>query len=365
MHVNFSFQFKIFRSSFEISLLHVNDIHSHFEEVNINTGTCKHEDKLAEKCYGGVSRIFSYVKNVRTEDPETLFLNGGDFYQGTMWYTIFKYQPVIEFSNLLNYTCGSLGNHDWDDGGAGLQPFIDNSNFPLLAANLDSETVSGIRKSIVVNVRGRNIGIIGYVTPETITISNPGEGTQFYDVVESVQKEARKLKSVGVEIIIAVGHAGYTVDQALAREVEDLDIVVGGHSHTFLYTGQVPSTDKAQGDYPTFITQASGRVVPVVQAYCYTKYIGHLVLKFDDQGELLEPVKTLGVWFAEPILLDSSYERNRWIESKFEKYLNILEPYKEVVGKSLVYLARNDNNESNLGNFVTDSMLAAWDNAEV
>ena len=89
------------------------------------------------------------------------------------------------------------------------------------------------------------------------------------------------------------------------------------------------------------------------------------MLKFDDQGELLEPVKTLGVWFAEPILLDSSYEQNRWIESNFEKYLNILEPYKEVVGKSLVYLARNDNNESSLGNFVTDSMLAAWDNAEV
>ena len=64
---------------------------------------------------------------------------------GTMWYSIFKYCPVVEFSNLLNYTCGSLGNHDWDDTAEGLQPFVDNANFPLLAANIDQTTVSGVK----------------------------------------------------------------------------------------------------------------------------------------------------------------------------------------------------------------------------
>ena len=349
----------------KVTLLHVNDIHSHFEEVNIKTGTCKQEDKDKGNCYGGLSRIFSYVRDVRREDPEALLLNAGDFYQGTMWYTIFKYQPVIEFSNLLNYTSGSLGNHDWDDGGEGLKPFTDEANFPLLAANVLSETVPKIRSSVVVSVKGVKIGIIGYVTPETVSISNPGNRTYFYDIIPSVREEAKTLKSLGVNILIAVGHAGYNVDKEMARTVEELDVVVGGHSHTFLYTGEEPSIEKAQGDYPTFIRQESGRVVPVVQAYCYTKYLGHMELQFDEEGELLKPVEYLGVWFAEPILLDSSIAKDEWIESKFEKYLSVLKPYKEVVGSTLVPLERNDNNESLLGNVVTDSMLSAWKEAEV
>ena len=340
-------------------------MHSHFEEVNIKTGTCKLADKDKGNCYGGLSRIFSYVKDIRREDPEALLLNGGDFYQGTMWYTIFKYQPVIEFSNLLNYTCGSLGNHDWDDGGEGLKPFVKQANFPLLAVNILSETVPEVRSSVVVTVRGVKIGIIGYITPETVTISNPGNRTYFYDIIPSVREEAKTLKSFGVNILVAVGHAGYSLDKELARSVEELDIVVGGHSHTFLYTGQEPSIEQAEGQYPTFIRQKSGRVVPVVQAYCYTKYIGHLELQFDEEGELLKPVETYGVWFAEPVLLDSSIVRDEWIETKFKKYLSVLQPYKEVVGSTLVPLERNENDESLLGNVVSDSMLSVWSEAQV
>merc|ERR1712016_400333 len=110
-------------------------------------------------------------------------------------------------------------------------------------------------RSVVVRLRDRLVGIIGYVTPDTLTISNPGPGNVFLDVVESVDRESRNLKSIGVNIIIAVGHAGYSVDQQLAREVEDLDLVVGGHSHTFLYTGAPPSVEAAQGEYPTYVRQ--------------------------------------------------------------------------------------------------------------
>ena len=67
----------------KLTLLHVNDIHSHFEEVNINTATCKDDDRARGQCYGGVARMATYVKNIRERDPETLFLNAGDFYQGT------------------------------------------------------------------------------------------------------------------------------------------------------------------------------------------------------------------------------------------------------------------------------------------
>ena len=175
-----------------LTLLHVNDIHSHFEEVNVNTGTCKDDMKSRRECYGGVSRMAGYIQQVRDADPEAILLNAGDYYQGTMWYTIFKYEPVVEFSNLLNYTAMALGNHDFDDGSEGLQPFVERVNYPVLAANLNTSVLAGIDKSVVVMVKGRKVGIIGYVTQDTGTISQPGEGNAFLDVIESVREEAKE-----------------------------------------------------------------------------------------------------------------------------------------------------------------------------
>jgi 2',3'-cyclic-nucleotide 2'-phosphodiesterase (5'-nucleotidase family) len=105
------------------------------------------------------------------------------------------------------------------------------------------------------------------------------------DEVAAVKAEAKRLKDLGVSIIIAAGHAGYEVDVLIAAEVPEVDVVVGGHSHTFLWTGpNPPSIEHISGEYPTYITQkGSGRVVPVVQVYCYTKYLGEMNLNFDDK----------------------------------------------------------------------------------
>ena len=171
---NRSLNFISFNDLLHLTLLHVNDIHSHFEEVNVNTGTCKEEMKRRGECYGGMSRMAGYIKDVRKADPEALLLNAGDYYQGTMWYTIFKYEPVVEFSNLLNYTVMALGNHDFDDGSEGLQPFLEQVNYPVVAANLNTSVLEGVEKSVVLMVKGRKVGIIGYVTQDTGTISQPG-----------------------------------------------------------------------------------------------------------------------------------------------------------------------------------------------
>ena len=112
------------------------------------------------------------------------------------------------------------------------------------------------------------------------------EKIEFLDEVESVKREARRLKDLGVSIIIATGHAGYDIDLKMAAEIEELDLVVGGHSHTFLFTGDDKpegSIEHVEGDYPTYVKQANGRVVPVVQVYCYSKYLGHLELNFDKE----------------------------------------------------------------------------------
>lgn len=91
-------------------------------------------------------------------------------------------------------------------------------------------------------------------------------------------KEAEKLDSEGVKIIIALGHSGYPIDKIIARECPLVDIVIGAHSHSFLYSGVEPVSDLVVGPYPTVVEQDTGKRVLVVQAYRYTKYIGKLNL---------------------------------------------------------------------------------------
>ena len=107
-----------------------------------------------------------------------------------------------------------------------------------------------------------------------------------------------------MNIIIAVGHSGFKKDMEIAKHVPLVDVVVGGHSNTFLYTGTPPSNEVPVGLYPTIVVQSSGKKVPVVQAYAYTKYLGHLDLVFGDNG-------VLKGWSGKPILLDHSYPQGK------------------------------------------------------
>ena len=114
------------------------------------------------------------------------------------------------------------------------------------------------------------------------------------------------MKAEGVDILIALGHSGYTEDKRIAREVPDIDVVVGGHSNTFLYSGDKPSNEPIEGPYPTLINQtgSTAKVVPVVQAYAYTKYLGYLKLTFDKNGDLKRHE-------GQPILLSQNYTEGK------------------------------------------------------
>ena len=105
------------------------------------------------------------------------------------------------------------------------------------------------------------------------------------------------------------------MDKKIAKEVPEIDLVVGGHSHSFLYTGEPPSNDIPKGDYPTMVTQDNGKVVPVVQAFWGTKYLGYIKLSFNENGEMSSwSTKWNNTWNA-PILLDGSHEQG--VKNKF------------------------------------------------
>lgn len=253
----------------------------------------------------------------------------------------------------------SLGNHEFDEDIDGVVPFIRNVTSPVLAANLilthvpDLEKEANLYKSIVIIKNGVKIGIVGYLTPETKFLA-PKNNVEYEEEIVALKKEVYKLKQIGIKIIIALGHSGFLTDLLIAEEVEDLDLVIGGHSNTFLInnsTDEIP--EYPQGPYPTVVKQKSGRKVLVVQAYAYTKYLGKLHLIFDNQGEIV-------YYDGEPILLNKEVPEDPELLQMVNRYRSdVNKVYNDVVGTSLYFLDGDSCRlkECNLGNFINDAII--------
>nr|CAD7440907.1 unnamed protein product [Timema bartmani] len=351
-------------ANFEIILLHTNDMHARFEQTTALSSRCTDADAEANRCYGGMARVASEVRKIRAraasgEGPNVLFLNAGDTYQGTVWYTFHKWRIVARFINLLDFDAISLGNHEFDDGVSGLIPFLNNVTCPVLASNLDlSEepllAATPLANSTILVVNGTRIGVIGYLTPDTKELSK-SEKVKYIDEVDAIKLEADKLKNQGINILIALGHSGFRKDIQIATEVPDIDVVIGGHTNTFLYTGDQPDLEVPESLYPHVVTQPSGRKVYVVQAYAYTKYLGQLDLEFDEHGEVISHK-------GNPILLDSSVTQDQDILNELEYWRTDIETLQNtVVGRTKVLLDGDRKScrlvECNMGNLITDAMI--------
>ncbi|XP_053983325.1 protein 5NUC-like [Hylaeus volcanicus] len=342
-----------------LRIVHTNDMHSRFEQTSKLSSVCSQKEAEAGKCYGGFARIATLIRQARQSSIPCIFLNAGDTYQGSVWYNVYKWKVVAKFLNLLAPNATSLGNHEFDDGVSGLIPFVQNATFPIVTANLDLSkepelAATNLLNSTILTVSGRKIGVIGYLTPETKIISK-SEEVIFLDEVESIRREAKELKKQGVDILIALGHSGFETDKKIAREVEDIDLVIGGHTNTFLYNGQQPDVEVPEGLYPTEVVQKSGRTVHVVQAYAYTKYLGNLTVTFDSNGEV---TKISG----NPILVDSSIEQAEDILEELDQMRGAIDEVShKVIGKTRVLLDGDSKvcrrKECNLGNLITDAMI--------
>uniref|UniRef100_A0A6B0VES2 5'-nucleotidase n=1 Tax=Ixodes ricinus TaxID=34613 RepID=A0A6B0VES2_IXORI len=352
--------------TFTLTILHTNDVHSHIEETTKYGGVCSEKDKNDSKCVGGVARIVTKVKELKAQHSGALFMNGGDFYQGTPYYTILKYEMVSRIMTAMKYDQVCLGNHEFDDGPEGLAPFLDRmnaANISVVGTNTDFDdepALKGkpIKKSVKVIVKGKTIGIIGAVLPQTKELSNPGR-VVFYDEIESFRKEVQNLKKESVDIIVGITHCGYLRDLQIMKEVDDLDVIVGGHTNTFLYHGTgYPKENTPEGDYPTLVNKNDGSKGLVVQAYCYGKYLGFLQVEFDRNGKVINGT-------GNPILLNSSVtEDPEMIEVIAPFKENVTKVMQEPVGYTKVLLEQQDNvcriRECNLGNMMADAYFAYY-----
>ncbi|XP_049879457.1 apyrase-like isoform X2 [Pectinophora gossypiella] len=295
------------------------------------------------------------------EKPDALLLNAGDTFQGTYWYTLLKWNLTQHFINMLPNDAHAIGNHEFDDGIAGLAPYLAALKAPVVAANIDSSkepALHGLYKPhVILERRGRKIGIIGLITPETMDSSNP-QGVTFSDPIESVKKEAQILTEKGVDIIIVLSHCGLNVDIEMAKEVgENIDIIVGGHSHSLLWNGTSPSHEKISGPYPVTVATKSHpqHKVLVVTASAMSKYLGNLTAYFDRDGELQS-------FDGSPVFLNRSIPEDPHIKQ-------LLEPYKQklyTMVRELVGYSGDDlraepcgSRECAVGDLATDAILNA------
>jgi 5'-nucleotidase len=225
----------------------------------------------------------------------------------------------------------------------------------MISGNLDlsrSNLLNGrVKNHVVLEVGGERIGIISVLATDTVETSSPGPDVLFQDEIDSLRADVDALTAEGVTKIIALNHVGLPKDIAIAEAVPGIDAVIGGHSHTYLSA----SDPARQGAYPTWVNQADGAAVPVVQAYAYGKYLGHLELTFDDAGKLV---------FADgdTLVIDASVTPNAEIVARIAELAGPIEELKaRVVGTATADIDGDRTTcrqvECAMGNLVSDAML--------
>uniref|UniRef100_A0A182J0X1 Apyrase n=1 Tax=Anopheles atroparvus TaxID=41427 RepID=A0A182J0X1_ANOAO len=351
---------------YPLTVIHVNDLHARYEETNMVSTRCKPDE--GERCIGGYARVVAHVKSLQQEygDRNPIYLNAGDNFQGTIWYTLLRWNVTAYFLNLLPADAMTLGNHEFDHGVDGLVPFLEAIDSPMVVANIDDAeepTLQGkYRKSVVLERGGRKIGIVGVIHHATDTLSMT-DRVRFLDEVDAVNQEAAVLKQAGVDIIVVLSHCGITIDRKLARECPDVDVVVGSHSHTLLHEGSVSDwPDVPEDSYPVVVQQApSGRKVLVVQAGSFSKYVGHLVVYFDGAGEVVS-------WEGNTEFMDEPYAKDEVIEQELVPWRAQVDFLAvRPVGVSRVFLSKAAcrTGECNLGSFVADAFVDYYVGREV
>jgi len=281
-------------------IMHFNDFHARIEPEDEYHGSCQQWMRDAGKCHGGIARMKTAIDWERSKGLPVLLLNAGDDFIGTHWDFAFKGEATASFMNQLGVTAMAVGNHDLDYGPDELVKYAKSLNYSLLSANLNPnghEIANYVKPYITTFIEGEKIAICGVSTESINTNSNAGPAyaeDHFQKARECVDK-VRNEESA--KIIILLSHEGYNADRYLARDVYGVDVVVGGHSHAFLASGNLPSlswddgyphTDEPWGEYPTWVwSNVNNRNIPVVQAGWASRYMGRLEVEFNDDGDLI------------------------------------------------------------------------------
>lgn len=257
----------------KITILHTNDVHSHIDAFGPEDG--RNPNK------GGVARRAGLVASIRNENPNTLLLDAGDIFQGTPYFNYYGGELEFKLMSMLKYDAATIGNHDFDNGIDGLYAQLPHAKFDFISSNYDfSNTVmdTHVKPYKIFMVDGIKVGIFGLgIELAGLVDQTMYKETIYLNPLEIAQDMSRILKEKEkCDLIICLSHLGYSYrnntekpdDLKLAKASKDIDLIIGGHTHTFL-------------DKPTIVENSIGKNMLVNQVGCYGINLGKIDFYFD------------------------------------------------------------------------------------
>lgn len=308
------------KKGLELVVMHTNDTHSHVAGID-KYGNAAFS---VEKSVGGLGRLASAIKSFKNEKDNVIVLDAGDQFQGTLFYSVNKWPMLAEINSHMPWEAMTLGNHEFDEGCLELTKFLERNPIPVLAANLVPEKGCPMLKAkytshIIKNIRGEKVAIIGIANDEVLILSSACKRTKFMPIVETLRREISTLEAEGVKHIIALTHIGLPADRELAQKVDGVDIIVGGHTHSFLGEGQ-----DSEGPYPIVEKSPSGQPVLVVTAKRAAQYLGQLTVTFDENGI---PV----CWKGAAIELKNDTPADSKVSTIIDHYTKALDEFRQTI----------------------------------
>ena len=259
-----------------ITILHTNDVHSHVEPFS------KDHSEFPNK--GGFERRATLVSEIRRQNPNTLLFDAGDIFQGTPYFNFYGGEIEFKLMSMLGYDAITIGNHDFDNGMDGLNHQLPNAKFDIISSNYDFKNTileSKVSDYKIYNKSGIKIGVFGLgIELEGLVSKDLYKETKYLDPIEIANDTAKKLKETeNCDIVICLSHLGYKYekfpnkisDLNLAKSTKNIDLIIGGHTHTFM-------------NKPVVVKNNVGNDVLINQVGCFGLYLGRIDFSFDSDN---------------------------------------------------------------------------------
>lgn len=220
----------------KLVILHTNDTHSNIDPFPVN------HPKFPNM--GGVSRRASLIRSIRDQEENVLLLDAGDIFQGTPYFNKFKGVLEMKTMGAMNYDIVTLGNHDFDIGMEAYKSALSHASFQVVNANYELSSTplkEVVKPYTIIRKAGFKIGVFGVgVDLQGLVPDENWKGLTYQDPIAAAQKQADALRKEGCDVVICLSHLGYEYktnqvsDKILAASTHGINVIIGGHTHTFL-----------------------------------------------------------------------------------------------------------------------------------
>ncbi|MCX7758276.1 MAG: bifunctional metallophosphatase/5'-nucleotidase [bacterium] len=332
----------------DVNIVHINDFHGRL------VPQVQKVYKEYSYTVAGAEYISSIIRNIRQNNENVFLFDAGDFSAGTIYSNLSQGMSVVDFYNYLGFDAVVIGNHEFDFGYEAFAKMVKGLSTNVLCANADP-IFENTKPFVVLNKYGLNIAVVGLLTPETkmITMPNALGGREIVDPIESLKRYKSDILKHNPDLVVVLSHCGLKVDENVAKNVDYVDLIIGGHSHTELFE--------------PVVVENNNKKIYIVQAGSYGKYVGHIKLNIQNR-------KINGFEYKVYPTINAIIVPDKDANLVIQKYVSEAHKYSSrIIGRSEVTMDKNNKDKNlNLGTFITnvlayvsDSDIAFYNNGGI